>query len=49
MGTEMVRDSAEVNIARSLLPMRVVTMLWTMPVSSVGKHDGTNKTILMVP
>ena len=44
--SHLVCDSADVNIARPLLPMRLVTMLWTMPVSSVGKHDGTSNTIL---
>ena len=46
MGTSKVCDSAEVNTARSSLHMRMVTMLLTMPVSSVGKHDGTSNTIL---
>ena len=44
--SHLVRDSAEVNIVRSLLPMRLVTMLWTMLVSSVGRHDGTSNAIL---
>ena len=39
--SHLVRDSAEVNIARSLLPMRL-----DQPVSSAGKRDGTSNTIL---
>ena len=38
--------SAEINIARSLLPMRLITLLWTMPVSSVWKHERINNTIM---
>ena len=37
--SHQVCDSAEVNIARSLLNMRLETMLWTMPVSNIARHD----------